>query len=88
MIIVTRLSLVFNNPDSQLAGTLGFSSPLSASPFLPANVLTNIMMSLLENKFLFCVCGVGDESPGRVCVRQALGHSYIPSLKICEILII
>lgn len=68
VIIVARLSLVFNNPDSQLAEPLGFNSPPSASPFLPANVLTNIMMSLHENNFLFCVCGVGDESPGRVCM--------------------
>lgn len=54
-----RSLLVFNNPDSQLAA-LGFSRPQSASPFLPADVLTSVGLSLLENTVLFCVCGVDD----------------------------
>lgn len=74
VVIAARLSLVFNNPDSQLAEPLGFSSPQSASPFLPANVLTNIMMSLLENCGILPLSCARDESPGSVYARQALGH--------------
>lgn len=60
VIITACLSLVFNNWDSQPAEPLGFSRPQSASPFLPENVLTDVMMSLSENNVLFCVCGAGD----------------------------
>lgn len=50
-IIAAHLSLVFNNPDSQLAEPFGFSSLQSASPFLPSNVLSNITIRLLETNF-------------------------------------